>query len=50
VSELAEWMSKDGSWGGTKRKQKNRKLKYGCNYSVMKAVFTDFTWDDMTNL
>ncbi|KAI8093750.1 uncharacterized protein BX664DRAFT_260428, partial [Halteromyces radiatus] len=35
--DLSAWMSKDGSWGTTIRKQSNKKRKH-------------FTWDDLSNI
>ncbi|KAG2218997.1 hypothetical protein INT45_007659 [Circinella minor] len=48
--DLSSWMSKDGSWGTTIRKQTNKKRKRGRMLNVVKKVYRDFTWDDLSNI
>ncbi|KAI9006725.1 hypothetical protein CLU79DRAFT_779163 [Phycomyces nitens] len=43
-------MSKDGSWGTTIRKQSNKKRKRGRLVNVVKKVYRDFTWNDLSNI
>lgn len=41
--DLSAWMSKDGTWGTTIRKQSNKKRKRGRLPNVVKKVYRDNT-------
>ncbi|KAI9282285.1 hypothetical protein BY458DRAFT_552508 [Sporodiniella umbellata] len=47
---LSAWMSKDGAWGTTTRKQSSKKRKRGRLLNVVKKTYRDFTWDDLSNV
>lgn len=49
-NNLYEWISKDGAWGPTKRKQFNKQRKSGCWYNLILEEFRDFAWNNISNI
>ncbi|KAI9497253.1 hypothetical protein BDB00DRAFT_21555 [Zychaea mexicana] len=49
-NQLAEWMVKDGSWGGTKRKRIQHGRVSGRMYHLVQEAYRDYSWADLLNV
>ncbi|ORX44037.1 hypothetical protein DM01DRAFT_1340591 [Hesseltinella vesiculosa] len=48
--QLADWVAKDGLWGGTKRRRTSEGRKHGRVYHLVKEAHRDYTWIDLHNV